>query len=74
MHLLLPNKGPSDRFWRSYVPMIGKRCPHSTDVKRQEEDFQNDPKNNSEIVMEIMHHETVKLNDAVSGPPHESCD
>ena len=54
--------------------MIGKRRPHSTDVKRQEENVQNDPKNSSEIVMEKMNHETVKLNDAVSAPPDESCD
>lgn len=54
--------------------MIGKCRPHSTDVKRQEENLDNDPKNNSEIVMEKMHHEAVKLIDAVSAPPHESCD
>ena len=54
--------------------MIGERRSHSTDVKRQEENIENDPKKKSEIAMEKMHPETVKLNDAISAPPHQSCD
>ena len=53
--------------------MIGKRRSHSADVKREEENLEKDPNNKSEIVMEKMHSESVKLNDAVSALPHESC-
>jgi len=67
------NMVDSDRLYRSYT-MVGEDRPHGVDVKRQEENVQNDPNNNPEIMMEKLYDKTRNLNDAVSAPPHESCD